>query len=163
MAAAESTVEKLSAYRVGQTMNAAHAECEMGKTKPPARYSEDTLIRDMENASKFAKSQEERDMLRKTEGIGTARTRAPTLANLLRRELITSKKVDKKHEITSSPLGREMIGRLPVWLTDVATTAKWEMLLSAVERGEADPKTVLDSQIEYVKQVITRAKTQIKK
>ena len=131
-----------------------------GKTTPPPRYSEDSLIKDMENAWKFARSQEERTMLKQTEGIGTARTRAPTLANLLKRELLISKKVGKKHELRSSPIGREMIGRLPVWLTDVTTTAKWETLLGAIEKGEVQSNQVLDSQVAHVKQVIDRAKGQ---
>ena len=155
--------ENLVTYKVGQVVRAVSAELDQGVTSPPPRYTEATLIRDMENAWKFGKTPEERAMLKQTEGIGTARTREPTLANLLRRQLIVSKKVGKKHEITSSEIGRSMIGRLPVWLTDVGTTAKWETLLSAIEKGEADAQAVLDSQIAYVNQVIERARGQIPK
>jgi len=155
------TIEKLSAYTIGQIVHAVGAELDEGKTTPPSRYSEDTLIRDMENAWKFARTPEERATLKQTEGIGTARTRAPTLQNLLKRKLLISKKVGKRHELISSEIGRQMVGRLPVWLTDVATTAKWETLLSAIERGEVAPDVVLDSQVEHVKQVVQRAKSQV--
>lgn len=158
----KATVESLSAYRVGQVVKAVSAELARGKTTPPPRYSEDTLIRDMENASKFARTQQERDMLKQTEGIGTARTRGPTLSNLLKRKLLISNKVGKKHELRSSPIGREMIGRLPAWLTDVTTTARWEMLLGAVEKGEVASDAVLKSQVEHVNQIIERAKGQSK-
>ena len=115
----------------------------------------------MENAWKFTKNPEERAMLKQTEGIGTARTREPTLTNLLKRKLLISNKVGKKYELISSETGRDVIGRLPVWLTDVATTAKWETLLGAIEKGETKPSDVLDSQIAYVKQVVERARTQV--
>jgi len=120
------TIEKLSSYHVGQVVHAVGAELDEGKTTPPPRYSEDSLIRDMENAWRFARNPEERATLKQTEGIGTARTRAPTLQNLLKRRLLDSKKVGKRYELTSSELGRQMVGRLPIWLTDVTTTAKWE-------------------------------------
>lgn len=156
----KATVEALSAYGTGEVVTAAGAELAKGKTTPPPRYTEDSLIRDMENAWKFARTPEEKAMLKQTEGIGTARTREPTLANLLKRELLISKKVGKKHELRSSPIGREMIGRLPVWLTDVTTTAKWETLLSAIEKGEIEASQVMESQIAHVVQVIERAKGQ---
>jgi DNA topoisomerase-3 len=161
MSDVKATVESLSTYSVGQVVKAVSADLEQGKTSPPPRYTQDTLITDMENAWKFGKTPDERAMLKQTEGIGTARTREPTLANLLRRELILTRKVGKMHEIKSSDLGRGMIGRLPAWLTDVGTTAKWETLLGAIEKGDADPQAVLDSQIAYVNQIVERAKGQM--
>lgn len=153
----------LLAYKPGQVVHASSAKLDRGETSPPPRYSEDTLIEDMENAHKFAKNTDDKAVLKQTEGIGTARTREPTLANLLKRQLLISKKVGKKYQLLSTDIGRSMIGRLPPWLTDVATTAKWETLLGAVEKGQADKEAVLDSQIAYVKQVIDRAKTQVPK
>lgn len=159
----KATVENLSEYVVGQVNNAAGAEIAEGTTTPPPRYSEDSLIRDMENASKFAKTPEEKKMLKETEGIGTARTRGPTLTNLIKRQFLISKKSGKKYELTSSPRGREIVGRLPPWLTDVGTTAKWETMLAAIQRGEVDPEVVLQSQIANVRLIVDRAKTQITK
>lgn len=157
----KNSIKNLASYKVGQVVNAVSATLDQGKTSPPPRYTEASLINDMENAWKFGKTPEEREMLKQTEGIGTARTREPTLANLLKRELIASKKVGKRHEIRSLPTGREMVGRLPAWLSDVGTTAKWETLLGAIERGEVEPSAVLDSQVAYVNQIIERAKGQI--
>jgi DNA topoisomerase-3 len=155
------TVQTLALYKVGQTIQASQTGMEQGKTTPPEKFTEDSLIRDMENAGKYAKTAEDRAILKSSEGIGTARTREPTLAALLRRELLLSKKVGKRHELTASPIGREMIGRLPIWLTDVATTAKWEKLLGAIEQGEVSAQQVIDSQIVNVKQIIDRAKSQM--
>lgn len=156
------TIEQLSAYQVGQVVNAVGAELDTGKTTPPPRYTESSLIADMKSAWKFAKSDEERAILRESEGIGTARTREPILSGLIRRKLIESKKVRRHHELTSSELGRAIIARLPVWLTDVVTTAKWEMALNAIQNEQTDPQAVLDMQIAYVRQIIERAKSQVK-
>lgn len=160
-AANKNTVQGLDAYVQGEIITATKTRLDEGVTKAPPRYTESTLIRDMENAWRFGKNAEEKAVLKQTEGIGTARTREPTLANLLRRELIVSRKVKKNFEITSSEMGRTMVGRLPSWLTDVGTTAKWETLLSAIEKGEADSGEVLQSQIAYVVQVVERARTQM--
>lgn len=157
----KASISSLSKFSNGQEVKAEGSELDKGKTTPPARYTEDSLIKDMENAWKFTKNPEERAMLKQTEGIGTARTREPTLTNLLKRKLLISNKVGKKYELISSETGRDVIGRLPVWLTDVATTAKWETLLGAIEKGETKPSDVLDSQIAYVKQVVERARTQV--
>ena len=159
----KASLDALAKYKEGQSVRASGADLDKGETSPPPRYTEDSLIRDMENAWKFTKNPEERAMLKQTEGIGTARTREPTLANLLKRQLLISKKVGKKHELISSTVGRDMIGRLPVWLTDVATTAKWETLLSAIEKGDTQADDVLNSQIAYVKQIVERARSQVKK
>lgn len=160
---AQASFEALSAYSVGQVVNAVSAELSKGRTSPPPRYTQAALINDMTNAWKFARTKEERDMLRATEGIGTSRTRDQMLENLINRKLITSKKVGRRHEIISSDIGRDIVGRLPAWLIDVATTAKWEVLLAAIEKGEAEMEQAIAAQVEYVKQVVQRAKNQVGK
>ena len=158
----QSAVDAIMRYEVGQVVNAAAAELDEGKTTPPPRYTEGSLISDMENASKFAKNPDERALLRETEGIGTARTRGATLVGLLRRKLLVSKKSGKRHELHSTPTSRQMIEKLPPWLTDVSTTAKWEMMFSAIEKGDVDPKAVLKSQEQQTAQIVDRARKQVK-
>lgn len=158
---ASASVDALIRYKVGQVVNAAAAELDEGKTTPPSRYTEDTLISDMENASKFAKTTEERAQLRQTEGIGTARTRGATLAGLIRRKLLISKKSGRRHELISSPTARQMVSKLPPWLKDVSTTARWEMVLGDIESGEVDPKDAIAQQVETVELIVERAKKQI--
>lgn len=156
-------VDRILSYRVGQVVDAASAELSEGKTSPPPRYYEDSLLNDMLHAYKFAKNDQDRQMLKVTEGIGTSRTRDQMLSNLIRRELLKSKKKGKRYEIVSTPIARSMIGRLPVWLTDVATTAGWEFLLTAIEKGQVGQEEVLMQQIDYVNQIVDRAKAQMTK
>ncbi|QYY33722.1 hypothetical protein K2O51_31255 (plasmid) [Cupriavidus pinatubonensis] len=152
---------ELPKLEVGKQIAATGVTLETGQTKPPARYDEASLMDDMISAYKFAKNDRDRELLKETQGIGTSRTRGPILAGLLKRGFLLSTKKGKRYEITSTPFGKETIGRLPPWLTDVATTAKWELMLSAIARGEADMQSVIDSQVQYVKTVIERARMQV--
>lgn len=155
-----SQIEKLMRYQVGQVVQARAAELDEGKTSPPPRYTQSSLINDMENASKFIKDSSERDMIR-ADGIGTARTREPTLTALIKRGLLETKKSGKQYLVISSQTARNMVGQLPAYLKEVSTTAKWEMMLRAIETGKVDPEKVLNVQKKQIAQIIERAKGQV--
>ena len=55
---------------------------EVKKTKPPARYSEGTLIDAMQNAWKFIEDKTLQNRLKEAKGIGTPATRASVIAGL---------------------------------------------------------------------------------
>jgi DNA topoisomerase III len=75
------------------------------KTKPPARFTEGTLTRAMENIHKFVSDPEHKKMLREGDGIGTSATRASILSELKRREFLAL----KGKQIVSTALGRSVI------------------------------------------------------
>lgn len=129
-------------YQVGQVVGAVAARYESNKTKPPPRYTEASLIADMINAHKFAASDAERKILRETEGLGTSRTREPTISSLITRRYVTSTKRGKSHELVSEPLARSVVANLPDYLSGVATTAKWEVAFSMIESGKVPPEAV---------------------
>lgn len=124
-------------HYVGKVVKAVSARLEEKVTEPPPRYTEDSLMKDMVAAHKFAKSDQERSVLRETEGLGTARTREPTITAHIRKQMLVSKKKGKRYELTSSPMARATIDALPEMLTGVATTAKWEVAFKMIERGQA--------------------------
>lgn len=159
--ATDTPVDALSQYGVGEVLNMSGAELDYGKTTPPPHYTQAALINDMLNAGKFVKDADSRAILRKSEGIGTARTRASTLSALLGRKLLIPKERSKKQEIISSALARQTIGNLPPWLTDVATTAKWEEMFEAIEKGALAPQVVIDSQKRSIEIIVDRAKALI--
>ena len=68
-----------SSHYVGQVVKAVAARCESRMTEAPPRYTQDTLVADMLAAHKFAKTEQEKVILRETEGLGTSRTREPTI------------------------------------------------------------------------------------
>lgn len=126
-----------SLYRVGQVLNAASARLDRAQTKPPSYYTEQTLLDDMCTAHKFAKSEEDRAILRQVAGIGTARTRGNIIEGLVRRGFVERKKVGKNHQLRITPEGRSLLAGLPQEMKDVALTAKWERALGMVAEGRA--------------------------
>src|SRR3546814_11842001 len=103
----------------------------------------------MESAGKFSKNKEEREILRDSKGIGTSRTRDVVISNLVKRNLLEKRKRKgtRREEILSTKMAQAMIGRLPPWLTDVATTARWEMIFGSIEIGRASGR---DREGQYV-------------
>ena len=94
-------------------------------TQPPARYTEATLIRALEE-----------------KGIGRPSTYAPTISTILNREYVVK---ENKH-LRTTPLG-EVVTALMLDkfkdIADYAFTAQMEEKLDRVEEGKADWKQVL--------------------
>ena len=109
------------------------------ETKPPRRYTEGTLLDDMENAAKFLNEAADKKMMKSVEGIGTVATRAAIIEKLVERGFIEK----KKNQIISTPLGRELIEMMPedFSLYSVKLTAFFETMLSQVEHGELKEET----------------------
>ena len=131
-----------SSHYVGQVVKAVAARCESRMTEAPPRYTQDTLVADMLAAHKFAKTEQEKVILRETEGLGTSRTREPTITGLIRRGFFESKKRGKRHEVVSTDMAKVTISALPEILTGVATTARWEVAFKMIEQGTATPEKV---------------------
>jgi DNA topoisomerase III len=102
------------------------------QTKPPARYSEASLLRDMETAGKQIEDEEVRQAM-KDAGLGTPATRAETIEKLLRVGYI--ERLGRSLRATAK--GRQAIGLLHDHaITSAELTGKWEQRLSAIERGQ---------------------------
>ncbi len=109
----------------GQSVALAKLDPEQHFTAPPARYSEATLIRAMEE-----------------KGIGRPSTYAPTITTITAREYV----VKEGKYLKPTPLGQTvtqlMEERFPD-IVDVKFTARMEETLDEVEEGKADWKGVL--------------------
>lgn len=154
--------EKPLKYQVGQVVSAVAAKYEAKVTTPPSAYTEDTLLDDMLMAYKFAKSEGDRSILKATEGLGTSRTRIPTISNLIKRKLLVSVKKGKRHELHASEMARRLVASLPPSLVDVAMTAKWELAFNMIEKGQVDWCAVVDKQYQFVDHVVDLARQQAK-
>lgn len=141
-------------YRVGQVVNAASARLEKAQTKPPAYYTEQSLLDDMCAAYKFAKTDEDRAILRQIAGIGTARTRGTIIEGLVKRGFIERKKVGKSHQLRITPQGRSLLASLPPEMKDVTLTAKWERALAMVAEGKASGEQLIAKVAAVLKQMV---------
>lgn len=154
----EASLASAAGYHVGMVVNAASARYDSNFTEPPPRYTEDTLIEDMLGAHKFAKNDQDRAILKETEGLGTSRTRAATIDGLIQSGLLIATKKKKLIQIVSSEAARTTVAHLPEILTSVATTAKWEYAFKLIDRGEIQPEQVRQALSDTVKFIVKTAK-----
>ncbi len=101
------------------------------QTKPPPRYSEASLLRDMETAGRQIEDEEAREAMKEA-GLGTPATRAETIEKLIRVDYV--ERLGRQLRATSK--GRQVIGLLKQHaLTSAELTGTWEKRLSQIERG----------------------------
>jgi len=74
-------MQNLSNNKKGDKIKVNKVNMTQGMTKPPARYTEGTLLGAMENPSKFVESKELKDSIKKG-GLGTPATRADIIEKL---------------------------------------------------------------------------------
>jgi DNA topoisomerase III len=101
------------------------------ETQPPPRYSEASLLKDMETAGKQIEDEELREAMKEA-GLGTPATRAETIEKLIRVGYV--ERLGKQLRATSK--GRQAIELLGDHaLTSAELTGEWEKRLSDIEHG----------------------------
>ncbi|MEG2533713.1 MAG: DNA topoisomerase [Gordonibacter sp.] len=107
------------------------------ETKPPKRYTDETLVSAMKSAGKSLEDEDYKEILSDPRhmGIGTDATRAGIIETLVGRGFIER----KKKQIHATPFGIQVIKTLPIDdLKSATLTAQWEQRLKAVESGTDD-------------------------
>lgn len=144
----EEAQQPIPALQKGQVLSVQDADVQAKQTKPPARFTDGSLIEAMSNVHKFIDDEAAKAKLKETSGLGTEATRASILETLLGRGFIER----KGKQLISTKAGRELVKALPRELTDPVTTAKWEDALSLI----ADGKLTLDKFEEVQRTVVAR-------
>ena len=117
----------------GDTVNVGKPAIKTGETKPPDRYTDETLLDAMAHAGKFVSAAEQRAILKETAGLGTGATRSSILKKLEDTGLVT---IEKSHFIPTD-FGMSLIDIIKDRdISSPALTAKWEERLRALERSE---------------------------
>lgn len=117
----------------GEGLEVVGTDINEGKTKPPAHFTEDSLLSAMEVAG--AKDMPE-DAERK--GLGTPATRAGIIEKLIATGFVERKKAKKTVNLMPASTGVSLVTVLPEQLQSPLLTAEWEHKLKMVERGEMD-------------------------
>lgn len=123
-----------------------------GKTKPPARFTEASLLSAMENPVKYMESKDKkaRKTLGETGGLGTVATRADIIEKLFHSFLIEKK--GKELFITSK--GKQLLALVPEDLKRPELTASWEMKLSDISGGRRKMEDFLQEIEAYTQKLI---------
>ena len=105
-----------------------------GKTKPPARFTEGTLLQAMENPVKYMQKKDAKAVktLQETGGLGTVATRADIIDKLFRTYLIEK----KENDIYITGKAKQLLELVPEDLKKPELTASWEMKLSNIASGK---------------------------
>ncbi|MEN2936810.1 DNA topoisomerase 3 [Mannheimia haemolytica] len=82
----------LPALTANQQCRVTHSEVRTLQTKPPAHYTEGTLLEAMKNAARFVTDPRLKQRLRETEGLGTEATRAGLIQGLIDKGFLIKKK-----------------------------------------------------------------------
>jgi len=126
------------------------------QTKPPARFTEGTLIAAMKSVGKHIEDSRLKKILRETSGIGTEATRAGIIETLLQRGFIRK----QKKQVISTATGRALIALLPDEIKAPATTALWEQGLEDIAQGRGHLNAFLNGQTRWITEILRQAKQQ---
>ena len=105
-----------------------------GKTKPPARFTEATLLAAMENPVKFMETRDKEAVktIGETGGLGTVATRADIIEKLFHSFMMEK----KGNEIYITTKAKQLLELVPEDLKKPELTADWERKLSGIAKGK---------------------------
>ncbi len=125
----------LPKLNIGDKLKINSVDINKGKTKPPARFNEGTLLSAMENPHKYINvGKDAAKTLNATGGLGTVATRADIIE-----KLFNSFSIEKRgKEIVPTSKGKQLIELVPSDLKSPLLTAKWESQLEDISKGKED-------------------------
>ena len=143
--------QNLPQIRQGDSLSVRSCDIETGKTKPPARYNEATLLTAMENPGDRQMSSQMRDILKTTSGLGTPATRADIIE-----KLFSSFYIERNgKEIVPTSKGIQLINIVPADLKSAELTAKWEQELMLISKGAAKSDTFIAGMRSYASKLVS--------
>lgn len=143
----EQTLPELSQ---GQKMKVLSARLITGQTKPPARYTEATLLTAMEHPVSQVSDRAEAKILEETSGLGTPATRADIIEKLFSAFYIER----RGKELVPTSKGMQLVGLAPEDLRSASLTAKWEDRLAAIAKGKEKDKAFVDEMRRYATRLV---------
>ena len=149
--------QKLPVFRQGEKIHIDSVRLTNGKTKPPAHFTEATLLAAMENPVKYmsTKDSQAAKTLGETGGLGTVATRADIIEKLFHTFLMEK----RGNEIYLTSKAKQLLELVPEDLKKPELTADWEKKLSDISKGKLKQKVFLDGIREYTKEIVVEIKT----
>jgi DNA topoisomerase-3 len=126
-------------------------------TKPPARYSEATLLSAMEGAGKLIEDDELREAMAE-KGLGTPATRAAIIEGLIAENYLIREGRELIPTTKAFQLLTLLRGLGVQELTMPELTGEWEYKLSEMERGRLDREQFMHEIGEVTRRIVERAK-----
>ena len=127
------------------------------KTKPPARYTEATLLSAMESAGKLIEDEEARDAM-KEKGLGTPATRAQTIEGLIAEKYMLRDGRELVPTAKAFQLMTLLRGLAIEDLTRADLTGNWEHQLSEMEHGRLSRDAFMGEIAKMAERIVRKAK-----
>ena len=141
--------QALSRQEKGSPKQLKSCKLNKAKTKPPARYTEATLLTAMESPGKFIADEELRESM-KGSGLGTPATRADIIEKLLNTFYIER----NGKALVPTSKGIQLVPLAPTALRSPELTAEWEKSLTDIARGRG-------SKAEFIKDIRQNAREMV--
>ena len=138
----------------GQKLKVESVALKPGKTSPPARYTEATLLSAMEHPSGQVSDQNLSRILEETSGLGTPATRADIIE-----KLFSTFYVERRgKELVPTSKGMQLVELAPEELRSAALTAKWEDQLADIAKGKVRDSEFVGQMRKYATELVTEVK-----
>ena len=121
--------QTLPSLRQGDRVEILSARADAGKTAPPKRYTEATLLSAMEHPG--VADREQGKILEETGGLGTPATRADIIEKLFSAFYMER----RGKELVPTSKGVQVVGLAPADLRSPLLTARWERRLGDIAQG----------------------------
>ena len=149
--------QRLPKMQTGQKLKVLRAALNTGKTKPPARFTEATLLAAMENPVKFMETRDKEAVktIGETGGLGTVAT-----SEFIIEKLFHSFMMEKKgNEIHITSKAKQLLELVPEDLKKPELTADWEMKLSQIAKGKIRQGDFLHEIRDYTCEIVDEIKS----
>ncbi|MEX8193100.1 DNA topoisomerase III [Comamonas guangdongensis] len=149
--------QPLVAVKPGEQPRTHHADVKSLKTKPPARYSEATLLGAMESAGKQIDDDELREAMQE-KGLGTPATRAAIIEGLLTEKYMLREGRELIPTAKAFQLMTLLRGLEVEELCRADLTGEWEYKLSQMEKGQLSREAFMQQIQAMTEKLVKKAK-----
>ncbi|MDR0889456.1 MAG: DNA topoisomerase III [Oscillospiraceae bacterium] len=138
----------------GQRLQIASASVTSGKTPPPPRYTEASLLTAMEKPHAQVEDRNLRKILEQTSGLGTPATRADIIEKLFSAFYIER----RGKELVPTSKGMQLVELVPQELRSATLTAQWEERLSRIARGQESDRKFVEEMRAHATKLVSQVK-----
>jgi len=140
-----------------ETVKTSQIDVPANETKPPARFTEATLLTAMEGAGKLVEDEELREAM-SAKGLGTPATRAAIIEGLIYEKYVHRNGRELQPTAKAFSLITLLRGLGVPQLFSPELTGDWEFKLKLMERGQLQREVFMDQIAEMTRDIVYRAK-----
>lgn len=144
--------QNLPSLRQGDRVEILSARADAGKTAPPKRYTEATLLSAMEHPG--VADREQGKILEETGGLGTPATRADIIEKLFSAFYMER----RGKELVPTSKGVQVVGLAPADLRSPLLTARWERRLGDIAQGREKEGAFVAEMRKYAAGLVAQVK-----